>query len=188
MTQAIASTDSSPKGLLLIAAGGVLSGILTPLAPQLIDRINGGPGDLRIALVAVPFAVLVFVVVRRCSANPVWAALAAAIVTMVAFVCAVNAAIFIDGQTSGADKIMRNILTGLAGGFVGAGMMALGIALLPAGPRDAVAWLRMLLTGTLAGALLAVDNALSLDLTSVLYPVWQAAVAVRLAMVLQPGR
>jgi hypothetical protein len=43
----------------------------------------------------------------------------------------------------------------------------------------------MLLTGTLAGPLLAVDNALNLDLTSVLYPVWQAAVAVRLAMVLQ---
>jgi hypothetical protein len=80
---------------------------------------------------------------------------------------------------------MRNILTGLA---VGAGVMALGIALLPAGPRDAVAWLRMLLTGTLAGALLAVDNALSLDLTSVLYPVWQAAIALRLAMVLQRGK
>ncbi len=185
MTQAITSAGTSPNNLLMIAAGGVLSGVLTPLAPQLIDRISGGPGDFRIALVAVPFAVLVFFVVRRCSANPLWAALVAAIVTMVAFVCAVNAAIWIDGQTNGADKIMRNILTGLAGGFVGAGLMALGIALLPAGPRDAVAWLHMLLTGTLAGTLLAVDNALSLDLTSVLYPVWQAAVAVRLAMALQ---
>src|SRR5207247_11119320 len=58
----------------------------------------------------------------------------------------------------------------------------------PAGARDVVAGLRMLLTGTLAGALLAVDNALSLDLTSVLYPVWQAAVALRLAMVLQRGK
>ena len=53
--------------------------------------------------------------------------------------------------------------------------MALGIGLLPAGPRDAAAWMPMLLTGTLAGALLALDNALDLDLTSVLYPVWQAA-------------
>jgi hypothetical protein len=188
LTEAITSSDGSRNNLLLIAAGGVLSGVLTPLAPQLIDRINGGPGDFRIALVAVPFAVLVFFVVRRCSANPLWAALAAAAITMVAFVCAVNAAIFIDGQTNGADKIMRNILTGLAGGFVGVGVMALGIALLPAGPRDAVSWLRILLTGTLAGTLLAVDNALSLDLTSVLYPVWQAAVAVRLAMALQRGK
>jgi hypothetical protein len=185
LTEAITSESTSRNNLLMIAAGGVLSGVLTPLAPQLIDRISGGPGDFRIALVAVPFAVLVFFVVRRCSANPMWAALAAAVITMVAFVCAVNAAIWIDGQTNGADKILRNILTGLAGGFVGAGVMALGVALLPAGPRETIAWLQMLLMGTLAGALLAVDNALNLDLTSVLYPVWQAAVAVRLAMVLQ---
>jgi len=66
--------------------------------------------------------------------------------------------------------------------------MALGIALLPAGPRDAAAWLPMLATGTVAGALLALDNALDLDLTSVLYPVWQAGVAVRLALALQRAR
>jgi hypothetical protein len=66
--------------------------------------------------------------------------------------------------------------------------MALGISLLPAGPRDAVAWLPMVLTGTLAGALLALDNALDLDLTSLLYPVWQAGVAVGLATALQRTR
>ena len=43
----------------------------------------------------------------------------------------------------------------------------------------------MLAIGTLAGTLLAVDSALELDLTSVLYPVWQAGVAVGLAMALQ---
>jgi hypothetical protein len=185
LTQAIASTDTSRNGLLTIAAGGILSGILTPLLPQLIDRISGTPGDFRIALVAVPFAVLVFMVVRRASANPMWAALAAAIITMIAFVAAVNAAIFIDGQINGATKLVRNILAGLAGGFTGTIVMALGIALLPAGPRDPVAWMKMLLTGTLAGTLLALDNALELDMTSVLYPVWQAGVAVRLAMALR---
>jgi hypothetical protein len=66
--------------------------------------------------------------------------------------------------------------------------MARGISLLPAGPRDAVAWLPMLLTGTLAGALLALDNALELDLTSLLYPVWQAGVATGLAMALRRTR
>ena len=187
LTQAIAS-DNPSRSLLMIAAGGLLSGILTPLTPQLIDKFTGGSGNLRMALVAVPFAVLVFFVVRRCSANPMWAALVAGVVTMIAFVCAVNAAIFIDGQTYGASKIMRNVLAGLAGGFVGAGVMALAIALLPAGPRDATLWMRMLLTGTLAGALMAVDSALDLDLTSVLYPVWQAAVAVRLAIVLQRSK
>ena len=185
MTEAIAASDETPKGLLKVAGAGLLTGVLTPLLPPLIDRINGTPGDFRIALVAIPFAILVFILVRRFSPNPWWAALAAAIVTMIAFVCAVNAAIWIDGQVGDATRAVRNILAGLAGGFTGATIMALGIALLPAGPRDAVAWLPMLLTGTLAGALLALDNALELDLTSVLYPVWQAGVAVTLATALQ---
>jgi hypothetical protein len=43
----------------------------------------------------------------------------------------------------------------------------------------------MLAVGTIAGALLALDSALELDLTSALYPVWQAGVAVALAMALQ---
>jgi hypothetical protein len=188
LTQAITSAEAPRDSLLMIAAGGVLSGILTPLLPALIDRISGTPGDFRIALVAIPFAVLVFMVVRRGSANPWWAAPIAAVVTMVAFVCAVNAAIFIDGQANGADRVMRNILAGLAGGLIGGAVMALGIGLLPAGPRDVVAWLRMLVTGTLAGALLALDNALGLDLTSVLYPVWQAGVAARLAQALRTSR
>ena len=184
MTQAIASTDTS-RNLLMVAGAGLLSGILTPLLPTLLDKISSVPADVRLALVAIPFAVLVFFVVRRFSANPLWAALLAAVITMVAFVCAVNAAIFIDAQAFGAPKVMRNVLAGLAGGFVGAAIMALGPALLPAGPRNAALWMRMLLTGTLAGALMAVDSALDLDLTSVLFPVWQAGVALRLAMVLQ---
>ena len=43
----------------------------------------------------------------------------------------------------------------------------------------------MLTTGTMAGTLLALDNALGLDQVSLLYPVWQAAVAVRLTMALR---
>ena len=185
MSQAIASTDTSRNGWLKVAAGGVLTGILTPLLPPLIDRINGTPGDFRIALVAIPFAILVLILVWRLSSNPWWAALAAAVVTMIAFVCAVNAAIWIDGRAAGADRALRNVLSGLAGGFTGATIMALGICLLPAGPRDVVAWLPMLITGTIAGALLALDNALDLDLTSLLYPVWQAGVATGLALALR---
>jgi hypothetical protein len=185
LTQAITSSDQMSNGLLKVTAAGILTGVITPLCPQLIDRIGGGPGDFRIALVAVPFAILVFILVRRASANPWWAALIAAVVTMIAFVAAVNAAIFIDGQVNGAAKVVRNILAGLAGGFTGAIIMALGIALLPAGPRDPVAWMKMLLMGTLAGALLALDNAFDLDMTSVLYPVWQACVAVGLALALR---
>jgi hypothetical protein len=188
LTEAIASDDTARIGWLKIAAGGVVTGLLTPLLPPLIDKISGSPGDFRIALVAVPFAILVLMMVRRLSPDPAWAALTAAVVTMIAFVCAVNAAIWIDGRANGADKIVRNILAGLAGGFTGASLMALGICLLPAGPRDLVAWLPMLVIGTLAGALLALDNALDLDMTSLLYPVWQAGVAVGLAMALRRGK
>ena len=185
MTQAITSTDTSRNNLLMIAAGGLISGILTPLLPALIDHIVGLPGQLRISLIAVPFAVLVLILVRRFSANPLWAAMLAAIITMVAFVCAVNAAIFIEGQSAGAAAVMRYLLAGLTGGLVGSAVMALGIGLLPAGPRAAAAWWPMLITGTLAGTLLALDHALGLDRTSFLYPVWQAGVAVRLVMVLR---
>jgi hypothetical protein len=188
LTQAITSTDVSRNSLWRIAAGGVLSGILTPLLPALFDRVRIVPGDYGIALAAVPFAVLVFVVVRRNSANPGWAAPIAAIVTMIAFVCAVNAAVWTDGQVNGAAKLIRNILAGLAGGFIGATVTALGIALLPAGPRVIAVWLPMLVTGSVAGALLALDNALGLDSTSFLYPVWQAGVAVRLALALRRTR
>jgi hypothetical protein len=185
LTQAITSADTSRNNLLMVAAGGIISGILTPLLPALIDHIVGLPGQLRLSLIALPFAVLVFVLVRRFSVNPLWAAGLAAIVTMIAFVCAVNAAIFIEGQTAGAATVMRYLLAGLTGGLVGSAVMALGIGVLPAGPRNAAAWWPMLITGTLAGTLLALDNALGLDQLSLLYPVWQAAVAVRLVMALR---
>jgi hypothetical protein len=185
LTQAIASADTSRNNLLMVAAGGIMSGILTPLLPTLIDHIVGLPGQFRISLIAVPFAVLVFILVRRFSANPLWAALLAVIVTMIAFVCAVNAAIFIEGQAAGASTVMRYLLAGLTGGLVGTAVMALGIGLLPVGPRNAAAWWPMLITGTLAGTLLALDNALGLDQLSFLYPVWQAAVALRLVMALR---
>jgi hypothetical protein len=185
LADAIISSNQGRSSLLKIAAAGVLTGLLTPLLPTLIDKLVGAPGDLRIALVAVPFAVLVAVLVQRLGSIPWWAALAAAVITMVAFVCAVNAAIWIDGQVGDVAKVVRNICAGLAGGFVGSGVMALGIGLLPASPRDVAAWLPMLVTGTMAGGLLALDSALELDLTSVLYPVWQAGVAVTLAMAMQ---
>lgn len=185
MTQAITPRDRSRYDLLKIAAGGVLTGILTSLLLPMIDRLGALPGDVRIALVALPFAVLAFIVVRRLSANPWWAALTAAVVTMLAFVCAVNAAVLVDRQAIDAGKTLRSVLAGLTGGFTGAGIMALGIGLLPAGPRDLRAWLPMLLVGTVAGTLLALDNALGLDSSSVLFPVWQACVAVGLAQALR---
>src|SRR5260370_9408368 len=70
MSVSQAAYDNSRHGLLKVAAAGVLTGILTPLFQPLIDKIAGSPGDLRIALLAVPFAFLVFILVRRCPVNP----------------------------------------------------------------------------------------------------------------------
>jgi hypothetical protein len=186
LTDTIISRAESRNDLLKIAAAGVLTGILTPLFQPMVDRIAGVPGDFRIAMLGLPFAILAAVLVRRLSAGPTWVVLASAIITMAAFVCAVNAAVWIDAQVGDVSKVARNICAGLAGGFVGASVMALGIGLLPGGSRYAAAWLPMLAIGTVAGALLAVDSALDLDLASVLYPVWQAGVATGLAMALQP--
>ena len=160
-----------------------MTGVLTPLSQPLIDKIAGSPGDLRIALLALPFAILVFILVRRHGANPWWAALAAVFVTMAAFVCAVNAAIWIDGQIHSDSKPLRNML---AGSLEVLPVRDHGVRDVPAagGAARRRAWLPMLVVGTLAGALLALDNALDLDLFSVLYPVWQAGVAVTLAMAL----
>src|SRR5437879_12228529 len=91
LTQAITSTDTSRNNLFMVAAGGIISGILTPLLPGLIDMIAGGSGQLRISLIAVPFAVLVFILVRRFSTTPLWAAGLASVVPMIALVRAVHA-------------------------------------------------------------------------------------------------
>lgn len=179
------TAKASGNETLKIAIGGLISGLLTPLLPDLIDKLAPAPATFRLALVAVPFAVLVFVVMRWRSGNPVWAAVLAAVITMIAFVAAVNAAVYIDGQMTGAEKGMRSLFAGLTGGLVGSALMALGIALLPAGPRKAGPWMPMLVTGTVAGSLLALDTSLGLDKTSVMYPVWQAAVGLRLAMALK---
>jgi hypothetical protein len=185
LTGVVASHGKSRNGYLKAGLGGLVTGLLTPAVQPLIDRINGSPGDLRIVLLAVPFAILVMILVRVYSANQWWAAPLAGMVTLIAFVFAINAAIWIGSQISDSEKVVRNTMSGLAGGFTGSGLMAIGMCLLPAGPRDPLAWVPMLVIGTCAGALLAVDNALSLDLVSVLYPVWQAGVAICLLMALQ---
>ena len=190
MTHTITPADISGNNLLMVAGGGLVSGILTALLPALVNNVFGTNGgfalvQFRVALTALPFAVLVFVLVRRFSRNAWWAALIAAIVTMIAFVCAVDAAILVEGNTGEAPRAMRYLLAGLTGGLVGTAVMAFGIALLPAGPRQPVAWWPMLITGAFLGTLLALDDALGLDKIAFLYPLWQAAVAVRLATILR---
>ena len=116
--------------LLKVTGAGLTTGLITPLLQPLIDLVDVPPGGFRVALLAVPFAVLVAALVWR-AGRRWWTALLAALITMVAFVCAVNAAILVDSLTFDAGKTIRNALAGFAGGFVGSGLMALGLTPLP---------------------------------------------------------
>lgn len=188
-------TSASPalkliRDLFKAGAGGLLTGMLTPLMQLAIDLAERGHAEFRAGLMALPFAALVLALVRV-NGRRWWIAAAAALVTVLAFVCAVNVAIFVDAQAFDLGKYARDTLAGLAGGFTGAGIMLLLIGLLVWSPV-VLPWLPMLLFGTIAGGLLAVDN--TLDLTfdmatlSVLFPVWQCGVAAGLVLALQRSR
>jgi hypothetical protein len=94
-----------------------------------------------------------------------------AVITMIAFVCAVNAAIWIDAQVGDVAKVARNICACLAGG----------------GARDRPAAGRSARSGCVAAdaghrhrrrRAAGAGNVLEFDLASVLYTVWQAGIAV----------
>jgi len=186
LTSATLTFDRDTGGLLASAAGGIVTGLATPSMQGLIERLVGGHGYSRVALLALPFALLVSVLVGRDSRR--WGiAVLAALLTALAFVAAVATAIWIDAQPTALGKLAHNIVSGLGGGLVGAGSMAIGIALL-AGPRAVRPWLPMLIVGTLAGSLFVLEDRLDLAPLSVLYPVWQAGVAAGLTLALRRSR
>lgn len=178
------------RDLFKAAAGGLLTGMLTPLMHLAVDFIWRGHAEYRIGLMALPFAALVLALVRI-SGHRWWIAAAAALVTILAFIGAVNVAIFVDAHAFDLGKYARDALAGLAGGFVGSGIMLLFIGVLVWSPV-VLPWLPMLVFGTVAGSLLAADN--TLDLTfdmatlSILFPVWQCGVAAGLMLALQRSR
>jgi len=168
-----------------VAAGGLVTGLVTVVWQPWIDQLRALPGDLRVGLAAIPFAILMALIVRRHARRSWRPALMAAAVTVVAFVCSVRTTMWIDHEMNGDDTAARMILAGLGGGFVGAAVLALGFAAMRDSRRGVAAWLPMLGIGTLAGALLACDDAIDLVFGLTLYPVWQAGVAVGLVMALR---
>lgn len=166
--------------LFKVACAGLATGLITPWLQPLIKLIELPSGGYGVALMALPFALLVAFLVWR-AGRRWWTATLAALITMAAFVLAVNVAIWVDALTFDNGRNVRNALGGFAGGLTGAGTMVLGLLPLPGVPVARLAWIAMPLVGMLAGGLLAVDFAVGFEFFSFLYPAWQAAVAVCLA-------
>jgi hypothetical protein len=137
-------------------------------------------GNHALVLLALPFAVLVMGLLHATRSPPWWALVTAALVTAAAFVAAVTVAVFVVEPSAGLPKVARYMLAGIAGGLVSTAIMAVGLHLLPLGRAGLRAWLPMLAIGGVAGMLLAVDTLIKVPLVSVLYPVWQAGVAIGL--------
>ena len=169
--------------LFKVMCAGLATGLITPWLQPLLDRVDLPAGGVGVALMALPFALLVAWLVWR-TGRRWWTATLAALVTMLAFVAAVNVAILVDALTFDSGRNIRNALAGFAGGGTGSLLLVLGLLPLPGVPVARLAWIVTPLIGTLAGGLLAVDFAVGFEFFSFLYPVWQAAVGVSLATAL----
>jgi hypothetical protein len=184
----------SPRALdAAIACCGLLTGLLTPLILDYIDSLDyprgfSGSHGVGLAIGAVPYGLLV-VAVARIAAEANWLrASALGLATLVA----ASVAITLSANTNVAlDSIAepgRELIGGPVGGVIGSGLMALAALLLRIGPRNPVRWLPMVLVGTGLGALLALDVWLHSENVWVLFPVWQASVALVLLRTLQHAR
>jgi hypothetical protein len=183
----LASAKSSRLPAVAIIIAGVITGLLTPLFEALIDHFHlfRATGGFSLALGGLPFAALVVAIAYRASHGSWWRPFVLGLVTFVAFEIAITAAANVSFALSGRAESIRNILGGLAGGFVGSALMALAALTTRQGPRRIVAWLPMIGVATILGMLLAIDGYLHSDKLWLLFPVWQASVAAMLTRLLE---
>lgn len=183
------SSHKSPRILeAAIVICGLVTGFLTPLILNYIDSLYlpfGGGNLIVLAVGAVPYGLLV-VVIARIVAEASWPrAGALGLATLVS----ASVAITVSANTNAAlDTIAepgRELIGGPVGGVIGSGVMAVAALLLRIGPRNPARWLPMVFVGTGLGALLALDVWLHSENVWVLFPVWQASVALVLLRTLQ---
>jgi len=120
--------------LFKVMCAGLATGLITPWLQPLLDRVDLPPGGVGVALMALPFALLVQWLVWR-TGRRWWTATLAALVTMLAFVAAVNVAILVDALTFDSGRNIRNALAGLAGWIFNLALLfwiAIGFALVAA--------------------------------------------------------
>ena len=195
MTSAVnVSFLKSPRGLDAAIVGcGLLTGFLTPLILNYIDSLDyprgfSGSHGVALAISAVPYGLLI-AVIARIAAEAGWLrAGALGLATLVA----ASVAITLSANTNAAlDNIAepgRELIGGPVGGVIGSGLMALAAVLLRIGPRNPARWLPMVLVGTVLGAVLALDVWLHSENVWVLFPVWQASVALVFLRTLQNAK
>jgi hypothetical protein len=174
-----------------IAVCGLLSGFLTPLILNYIDSLyspRGFGNGLVLAIGGVPFALLV-VVIARIAADVSWLRAAAlGIATTVATSVSITLSANTNAALGSIAEPTRELIGGPVGGVVGSGLMALAAMLLRIGPRHPARWRALVLVGTVLGALLAVDIWLDSENVWVIFPVWQASIALIFFRALQSAR
>ena len=185
MTSAVnAGWLKSPRPLdAAVVCAGLVTGFLTPLILNFIGNyfdpsgFRGAPG-VHYACGGVPFASLVIAMARLAGQAAWWRALALGAATLVAM----STAIILSANTNMAlgdiEQPGRDLVSGPVGGLIGSGLMVLAAALLRVGPPNLLRWLPLVVVGTLLGLLLALDFWLNSDNVWVIFPVWQASIAL----------
>jgi hypothetical protein len=192
MTTAVTvSSLKSPRAVdAAIVCCGLLTGFLTPLILNYIDSLDY-PREFHgvtLAISAVPFGLLI-VVIARIAAEVSWLrASALGLATLVAASVAITLSANTNAALGDIAEPGRELIGGPVGGVVGSGLMALAALLLRIGPRNPVRWLPIVLVGTVLGALLALDIWLHSENVWVLFPVWQASVALIFLRTLQRAK
>jgi hypothetical protein len=187
----VAMGATFPKSSRLQAAAvicaGVASGFLTPQILNFVDSLNYPRrfSGVVLAVGGVPFALLIVAIARIASGTDWWRAIALGVATLVAM----SVAITLSADTNVALRDWaepgRDLIAGPIGGVIGSGLMTLAALALRIGPRHAAGWMPLLLVGTGLGTLLAVDAWLNSENVWVIFPVWQACVAIVFLRTLQ---
>ncbi len=163
------------RRVVVMTALGFASGVLCAFTYQLEPL-------WRELSVGVIFGVVIGLYLLRLGlAGPLRAA-AFAVLTVGAWVAAERAAVAIFGRLTARDDLFSwpGLVTGLAAGLIGAGLLVLAIAVLFPFFRDPKRCAATVLVGGAAGALMTlIDLA---DTGLVLFPPWQAAVAFCFAL------
>lgn len=165
------------------AIGGLVTGLLTGPAQSLVDTLHlvRALGGFAMALGGVPFAILIVAVARMRAQADWWRALSLGFVVVVVFEVAIVVSANISMSLTDWNEITRNILAGLVGGLVGTALLGGGAFSLGIGPRRFAVWLPMVAAGTVLGVLLAIDAYRQAENAWLLFPLWQAVVALLFA-------